>query len=71
MGWARQGSINAYRWLFVSKVIFLSKKVTVVWQDSKIPNEIPLRAFAPLVPRSAKVRLALLAQDDTQEFYWI
>ena len=26
----------------------MSKKATVIWQDSKIPNEIPLRAFAPL-----------------------
>ena len=37
-------------YLFVRKVAFCyaQRKVTITWQDSKTPNEIPLRAFAPL-----------------------
>ncbi len=50
LGWARKGSTNVYCYLFVVNVTFYDakKKVTITWQDSKIPNEIPLRAFAPL-----------------------
>ena len=49
--------MNDYCYLFVGKVTFHHcKKVTVIWQDSKISGEIPLRAFAPYSLRKSSVR---------------
>jgi len=66
VGWSRQGSTNSYCYLFVWNVTFYDAKSNCHMarqQDSQ--RDPAYGAFAPFVSHSAKVRLALLAQDDT------